>query len=105
MFLPYILPHRLQLKHKDRNDPDVVRHRILRIIILCALLMIIIPNLVLIQGKTIMRLIWIKSDSLNNPRVYQFRQFDCRFVQYWVYNIFHFDIIFIEYLSNLHRRG
>lgn len=39
------------IKHKDRNDPDVVRHRILRIIILCALLMIIIPNLVLIQGK------------------------------------------------------
>lgn len=39
------------IKHKDRNDPDVVRHRILRIIILCALLMLIIPNLVLIQGK------------------------------------------------------
>ncbi|KGU29445.1 prenyl protein peptidase [Candida albicans P57055] len=39
------------IKHKDRNDPDVVRHRISRIIILCALLMIIIPNLVLIQGK------------------------------------------------------
>lgn len=39
------------IKHKDRNNLDVVRHRILRIIILCTLLMIIIPNLVLIQGK------------------------------------------------------